>query len=48
MIFATDKAIASKPEVLSGFLKGWFETIAFMRKNKAQTVKDRDASHGQR
>jgi NitT/TauT family transport system substrate-binding protein len=39
VIFATDKAIASKPEVLRNFLKGWFETIAFMRKNKAQTVK---------
>ena len=22
-----------------GFLKGWFETIAYMRKNKAETVK---------
>ena len=39
VIFATDKAIASKPEVLRNFLKGWFETIAFMRKNKAETVK---------
>jgi NitT/TauT family transport system substrate-binding protein len=24
---------------LRNFLKGWFETIAFMRKNKAATVK---------
>src|SRR4051794_2591726 len=39
VIFATDKAIASKPEALRNFLKGWFETIAFMRKNKAETVK---------
>ncbi len=38
VIFATDKAIAEKPEALRGFLKGWFETIAFMRKNKAETV----------
>jgi ABC-type nitrate/sulfonate/bicarbonate transport system substrate-binding protein len=39
VIFATNKAIESKPQVLRGFLKGWFETIAFMRKNKAETVK---------
>jgi NitT/TauT family transport system substrate-binding protein len=38
VIFATDKAIASKPEVLRGFLKGWLETIAFMRNKKAETV----------
>jgi ABC-type nitrate/sulfonate/bicarbonate transport system substrate-binding protein len=39
VIFATDKAIASKPEVVRNFLKGWFETIAFMRSHKAETVK---------
>jgi NitT/TauT family transport system substrate-binding protein len=38
VIFATNKAIASRPDALRGFLKGWFETIAFMRKNKAETV----------
>jgi NitT/TauT family transport system substrate-binding protein len=38
VIFATDKAIAGKPEALRGFLKGWFETITFMRKNKNETV----------
>jgi ABC-type nitrate/sulfonate/bicarbonate transport system substrate-binding protein len=38
VIFATDKAIASKPEALRAFLQGWFETIAFMRKNKAETL----------
>ena len=38
VIFATDKAIAGKPEALRGFLKGWLETIAFMRSNKAETV----------
>jgi len=30
-------AKGSSPTV-RGFLKGWFETIAFMRKNKAETV----------
>jgi ABC-type nitrate/sulfonate/bicarbonate transport system substrate-binding protein len=39
VIFATDKAIATKPDAVRGFLKGWFETIDFMRKNKAETVK---------
>jgi ABC-type nitrate/sulfonate/bicarbonate transport system substrate-binding protein len=38
VIFATDKLIADRPQALRGFLKGWFETIAFMRKNKAETV----------
>jgi NitT/TauT family transport system substrate-binding protein len=38
VIFATDKMIATKPEALRGFLKGWFATIAFMRANKAETV----------
>jgi ABC-type nitrate/sulfonate/bicarbonate transport system substrate-binding protein len=38
VIFATDKIIAEKPDALRGFLKGWFETIAFMRANKAETV----------
>ena len=39
VIFATDKVIAEKPDNVRAFLKGWFETIAFMRKNKAETVK---------
>jgi ABC-type nitrate/sulfonate/bicarbonate transport system substrate-binding protein len=38
VIFATDKLIATRPELVRGFLKGWFETIAFMRQNKAETV----------
>jgi NitT/TauT family transport system substrate-binding protein len=38
VIFATDKAIASRPDALRGFLAGWFETIAYMRRNKAETV----------
>lgn len=38
VIFATDKAIASRPESLRKFLAGWFETIAFMRKDKAATI----------
>ena len=38
VIFATDKAIATRPAALRNFLAGWFETIAFMRKEKAKTV----------
>ena len=38
VIFATDKVIAGKPDQVRAFLKGWFETIAFMRKNKDETV----------
>ncbi|HEY6603336.1 MAG TPA: hypothetical protein VI009_16175, partial [Xanthobacteraceae bacterium] len=33
-----NKLIAERPQAVRGFLKGWFETIAFMRKNKAETV----------
>jgi len=39
VIFATDKLIAGKPDSIRKFLAGWFDTIAFMRKNKAATVK---------
>jgi ABC-type nitrate/sulfonate/bicarbonate transport system substrate-binding protein len=38
VIYATDRIIASKPDALRAFLKGWFEAIAFMRHNKAETV----------
>jgi ABC-type nitrate/sulfonate/bicarbonate transport system substrate-binding protein len=38
VIFATDRAIVEKPATLSAFLKGWFETIAFMRHNKEKSV----------
>lgn len=38
VIFATNRGIASRPDAIRAFLKGWFETIAFMRKNKTNTV----------
>jgi NitT/TauT family transport system substrate-binding protein len=38
VIFARDDLIAKKPEQVQRFLRGWFETIAFMRANKARTV----------
>jgi len=39
VIFATDKLIASRPDDVRAFLAGWFDTVAFMRKNKAESVK---------
>lgn len=38
-IFATTKLVQSNPDAIKRFLAGWFETIDFMRKNKAETVK---------
>ena len=38
VIFATNTLIASHPDEIRDFLKGWFKTIAFMRANKAETV----------
>jgi NitT/TauT family transport system substrate-binding protein len=37
-IYATNKAIASNPDMIARFLAGWFDTIAFMYANKAETV----------
>jgi ABC-type nitrate/sulfonate/bicarbonate transport system substrate-binding protein len=39
IIYATDKMIARRPDTIRKFLAGWFETIAFMRSNKSETVK---------
>jgi NitT/TauT family transport system substrate-binding protein len=38
VIFARDEMIASRPQAVHAFLRGWFRTIAFMKANKAQTV----------
>ena len=38
-IYASDKVVHDRPDAVRRFLKGWFETIAFMRKNKAETVR---------
>jgi ABC-type nitrate/sulfonate/bicarbonate transport system substrate-binding protein len=38
VIFATNKVMAEKPQAVRDFLAGWFETIRFMRKDKAKTV----------
>jgi NitT/TauT family transport system substrate-binding protein len=38
VIFATDKAMAERPDDLRAFVKGWFESIAYMRAHKEKTV----------
>ena len=38
IIYATDEIIAKRPELLRRFLRGWFKTVAFMKKNKAAAV----------
>jgi NitT/TauT family transport system substrate-binding protein len=37
-IFASNTIVRDHPEAVRGFLKGWFETIAWMRANKPQAV----------
>ena len=39
VIFATNTVIEKRPDDLRKFLKGWFETIQYMRSHKAETVK---------
>jgi len=38
-IYATDTLIEQRPEVLRRFLKAWYETAAFAKNNKAETVR---------
>ncbi|MDB5643498.1 MAG: hypothetical protein JWN07_2815 [Hyphomicrobiales bacterium] len=38
VMFATDKYIAAKPKAVTAFIEGWFETVDFMRQNKARTI----------
>jgi len=39
VIYASNKVIAEHPDRVRAFLAGWFETIAFMEKNKPVAVK---------
>jgi NitT/TauT family transport system substrate-binding protein len=38
VIYATNDMINNKPDQVRGFLKGWFETIAFMKTHEAETL----------
>lgn len=40
IILASDKLIAGRPDDLRAFLKGWFETIAYVRAHRAETIAD--------
>jgi NitT/TauT family transport system substrate-binding protein len=39
VIFGTTKIIADRPNDVRGFLRAWFKTVAFVRADKAATVK---------
>jgi len=38
VFFGREELIAKRPDAVRAFLKGWFETIAFMKANKDKTV----------
>lgn len=38
VIFASNKVMQERPGAVRGFLRGWFDTIAWMRANKTETV----------
>lgn len=38
VIYATNNMMNNKPNEVRGFLKGWFETIAFMKTHQAETL----------
>ena len=39
IIFARNEVIEKNPSVVRKFVRGWFETVAYMKANRAQTVK---------
>lgn len=39
VIFATDPFVKNKADVLGRFLRGWFQTVAFMRDNRVVAVR---------
>jgi NitT/TauT family transport system substrate-binding protein len=39
IIYATKKVTEQRPEAVRGFLAGWFETIAWMKGNREETIK---------
>jgi len=38
VIFVREEVIEKRPQAVRGFLQGWFNTIAFIKANKAKTV----------
>jgi ABC-type nitrate/sulfonate/bicarbonate transport system substrate-binding protein len=39
MIYASEPLMKEHPDQLRRFLRGWFETIAFMKSNRAETIR---------
>jgi ABC-type nitrate/sulfonate/bicarbonate transport system substrate-binding protein len=39
VIFATNTVMEKRPDDLRGFLKGWYETIAYTRANRDETIR---------
>ena len=39
VIYASNKIIAAKPDVVKRFVQGWSDTVKFMKENKAETVR---------
>jgi ABC-type nitrate/sulfonate/bicarbonate transport system substrate-binding protein len=37
--YASNKLIAERPDAIRTFLKSWYETVAYMRANRDETVK---------
>ena len=37
-IFESDEMVTALPDEVRSFLKGWFETVEFLRQHKAETV----------
>lgn len=44
VIFAGDPIVAARPDVVRRFLRGWFLTVAYVKKHKAETVRDSAAA----
>jgi NitT/TauT family transport system substrate-binding protein len=38
-IFAASQIVQTRPDAVRRFLKGWFDTVAFMRQNRDETVR---------
>ncbi len=48
VIFATDDMVDKRQDLLRRFLRGWFKTVAFMKQNRAFTVKSEQRTLGVR
>ena len=38
VIYASDAMMARRPEVLRRFLKGWFDTVVYLRENRSEAI----------